>query len=757
MNMGTFRLAEAEEEQMAREVRKGNCHYCGYLCGFDVTVEDGRIVDVKPDPTRYPYSPTVAARCRRWRMNLDDLDAPDRLNFPMKRVGARGSGRFERVSWDEALDDIAARLRALREEFGGRTLASAIGGPHATYWPLHRFMSQFGSPNNMGIGQICWNPRIWMDAVTFGWPTESELGDNTRAMMLWATNPAESDNSLFWTQIRAKHNAGVPLVVVDCRKSKTALAADVHLMPWPGTDAVLALSLIHVVLQEGLFDRDFVERWCTGFEGLRAHVAPYTPDEAQRVTGVPADDIRRAARIYATNGPALLLSGRGIDQLGPNTEPTVRALCLLRAITGNVDRPGSCYVNERSGFRQEAHMERPDLFARDERAFQLNPTRLQSYAGYDLVNGQTERFGRTLPERYLTSAHPGLVMRAMRDGTPYPVRALLVMGANPVLTYANTQLVLDALASLDLCVVADYRMTPTAQLADYALPVAAAFERPTCQIHGGVADYAYGGAAAIRPLHERRTDYEILRGLALRLGMGAEWPAATLEDEYDVLFEPAGLTFQQFAEQGIYAPQPTYRKHEAPGADGAPVGFATPSGKVELASSLLEQLGGSRYPQPVLEAVAHADLAHGMVALVTGARFQPYWASSYFQNAEFRAWRPFPRVHMASATAQALGLAEGDWARISNERGAAVLKVAYEDMPLGVASAEYGWWLPETPAGAPGYSGALVSNVNLLTDNELSACEPLIGTWTYNGLEVFVEKVACPGEFAAVEENEESK
>ena len=741
-------VTETGDAGMTREVRKGNCHYCGYLCGLDVTVEDGHVIGVSPDPTRYPYSRSIAGRCRRWRMNFDDLDAPDRLNYPLKRKGARGSGQFERVSWDEALDDIATRLKELRAEHGGRTLASAIGGPHATYWPLHRFMSQFGSPNNMGIGQICWNPRIWMDAITFGWPTESELSDQTRAMLLWATNPAESDNSLFWARVKARQAAGIPLIVVDCRTSRTARAADMHLRPWPGTDAVLALSMLNAIIASDWFDHEFVNRWCSGFEGLRAHVAPYTPEHAQGITGVPAHDIRDAARIFATSGPALLLSGRGIDQLGPNTEPTVRALCLIRAITGNIDRPGSCLVNERSAFRQEAEMERPDMLAPEARAFQLNPTPLQSYPGYKLVNTQTEHLGRTLPERYLTSAHPGLVMRAMRDGTPYPVRALLVMGANPMLTYADTHLVMDALSALDLCVVADYRLTPTAQMADYALPVAGALERPTCQIHGGVANYAYGGAAAIAPLHERRTDYDILRELALRLGMADEWPARTLEDEYDALLAPAGITYREFAQQGIYMPAATHRKHEKPGPDGQPIGFATPSRKVELASSLLEELGGSAYPEPALAAVAHANLAHGKVVLITGARFQPFWASSYFNNREFRALHPHPLLNMAPDTAEALGLHAGDWARISNEHGAAVLKVAFQDMPLGVASAEYGWWLPETAAGAPDFSSALISNVNMLTGNEIESCEPLIGTWTYNGIEATVTAAKCPDVFA---------
>ena len=167
-----------------REVRKTNCHFCGYLCAFHATVEDGRVVDLEPDPSRYPYDPKVLAGCRRWKMNLDVLDGDDRVNYPLRRVGERGANNWERVSWDEALDDIAQRLSKLRDQYGSETLASMIGGPHASFWPLHRFMNMFGSPNNMGIGQICWNPRIWMDALTFGWTIEADINDDTECVFI---------------------------------------------------------------------------------------------------------------------------------------------------------------------------------------------------------------------------------------------------------------------------------------------------------------------------------------------------------------------------------------------------------------------------------------------------------------------------------------------------------------------------------------------------------------------------------------------
>ena len=180
------------------EIKPTNCHFCGYLCGLTATVTDGRVTDLEPDPTRYPYDQSVLAGCPRWRTNIAFLESEDRVNYPLKRVGERGSGRWRRVGWDEALADISARLLALKERYGAETLATAIGGPHATYWPLHRFLSLFGSPNNMGIGQICWNPRIWMEAVTYGWPVAPAIDEVTGGLFLWGTNPAESDNSLFW-------------------------------------------------------------------------------------------------------------------------------------------------------------------------------------------------------------------------------------------------------------------------------------------------------------------------------------------------------------------------------------------------------------------------------------------------------------------------------------------------------------------------------------------------------------------------------
>ena len=737
------------------EIRKGNCHYCGYLCGFNASVEDGRLVDLEPDPTRFPYDSSTAMRCRRWRMNLDAIDGPDRVNHPLKRVGERGSGQWERATWDEALDDIASRMRALVEQHGPGTVASAIGGPHATFWPLHRFMNTLGSPNNMGIGQICWNPRIWVQSLTFGWPIESDIHpDTSKAVFLWATNPAVSDNSLFWRMLRDMAGNGTPLVVIDPRVSETARAATLHLAPFPGTDCTLALGMIREIIAQGWEDRAFVDEWCHGFEGLVEHVRPYTLEHVERVTGVPAADVHRAAELFANSGATALISGRGIDQLGPNTLPTVRSLAILRAITGSVDRPGTCVLNTMSDYIPEIDMEMSYYQMPEEmRALQLNAPHspLQSYDGWDGAIELTWQQGRRLPMRYLTSAHPNLVWRAAITGDPYPVRALIVEAANPLITYANSHLVHEAFGHLDLIVVLEYYLTPTAQMADYVLPAAAAFERPVFQAQGGVANVAYGGARTVDPYYERRCDYEFFRGLGLRLGQEEVWPQETLDEALAVQMSTSPMTWEEFAERGLYAGRTRYLKHERVDREtGVKRGFSTTTGKVELRCEYLISRGATAYPEPVSldDAVdlAFAASQEGIGAdsarilrMITGARKQPYWASSYFNNPDFRALHPYPTAAMSPATLAAAGIEPGQWVEVSTSMGSARFMAAEEQMVDGVVSVEYGWWYPEEEQCEPMLGGMWKSNVNVLTSGDIETSEPLIGSWKYNGILCRVE------------------
>lgn len=664
-------------------------------------------------------------------MNVAALDAPDRVNWPLRRVGERGSGKWERVSWEVALDDIAERLAALAAESGPETLASAIGGPHASFWPLHRFMNLFGSPNNMGIGQICWNPRVWMDMATFGWSVEADIVPGlTECLVLWGTNPAQSDNSAFWQHIRAYAAGGGALVVVDPRRTEAAAIADVWLPVRPGTDAVLALGLLNVIIGEELYDASFVDAWCSGFDELARAVAPLAPEAVAVTCGVSADDIRRAARLFSGGRASALVSGRGIDQIGAAVAPTHRALCCLRAITGNVDKPGACVLAEAPDFVSELAMEMSDAMPASCRAAALSSYRtpLQSYAGYDALRALTERLGRTPPMRYLTSAHPDLVLRAMEEGRPYPIRALVVQATNPLLTYGDTARVQRALAALDLLVVLEYRLTPTAQLADYVLPIAGALERPVLQVHGGIANAAYGGPAAVAPYYERRCDYDVFRELGRRLGQAEFWPEETLEDAFASQLLPAGLSWEEFCIEGTYWPRPAYAKHEALGADGRPVGFATTTGRIELASEFLPFHGGSRLPEPVL---GGPKAPRRSLTLITGARRQPYNASMYFENSRFRDGAAAPEATVSPACAEALGLREGDAVEVVTDAGVARFVLAVAAMRDDVVSVDYGWWHPEWDADER-LGGMDESNANHLTRCEVG--EPMIGSWSYNAI-----------------------
>lgn len=736
-----------------QEIKPTNCHYCGYCCAFLATVEDGRVVDLRPDPTRYPYDERILAGCRRWRMNLAALDGADRVNHPLRRVDERGANQWERVSWDEALDDIAARLRDLAAEHGPETLASAIGGPHASFWPLHRFMNLFGSPNNMGIGQICWNPRIWMDALTFGWTVEADITPGlTECLFIWGTNPAQSDNSAFWRAIIQFSKTEASLVVIDPRRTQVAALADIWLPVRPGTDCTLALAFMHVIIEEGLIDRAFLDEWCHGFDELADHVKPYTPARAARECGVSEDDIVRAARLFGGARVAALVSGRGIDQVGVNVAPTHRAICCLRAITGNVDKQGACVLAEASDFVPEVDMEMTDALAAEHRARCLNTQRtpLQCYEGYGKARKLTEKLGRRLPERYLTSAAPDLVLHAMETGEPYPVRALIVNATNPLMTYADTHRVFKAFMGLDLIVVLDYYMTPTASIADYVLPIAGAIERPIFQVHGGVANNGYGGPAAVAPYYERRTDYEVFRELGIRLGQADAWPQETLEDAFAAQLAPTGMDWEDYCRIGLYYQPPAYGKHLIPGPDGKPQGFATTTGKVELASEFLPRVGGTRLPEPgghlslcsseLVERFQAEGGAH--LRMITGSRKQPYNASMYFNNPEFRAKSPVPVVEMSEATARRLGLHPGDTVEVATDQGSARFELATARMRDDLVNVDYGWWHPEWESGAPEFGGMWESNVNCLTTCELA--EPMIGTWSYNDIDCVIKRVDEP-------------
>ncbi len=717
-----------------------NCRFCGYQCGLIATVQEGSVITVKPDSSRFPNDELVIRGCKRWPMTPQIMDHPQRVNFPLKRVGERGSGQWQRIPWDQALDEIAEKLQELKERFGPEVLATSIGGPHTTFWPLHRFMNLFGSPNNMGIGQICWNPGIWVNTLTYGWPIDMELDPaHTTCALFWGVNPAESDNSLLWHSILEFSRMEKPLIVVDPRRTRTAEQATLWLPVRPGTDVVLALGLLHVVIAENLYDHIFIEKWCHGFDRLQEQIRPFTPSYVEEITGVEAADIIQAARLFAQSRPSTLYSGRGIDQLGSNSVPTHRALAILRAITGNLDVPGASHITEMPDFIPELDLELSEQFAEtNPRSLAKDKILLQSYQGYEHVRKLTIKHKKRLPMRYLTSAHPNLVWKAILTGNPYPIRSMVVMASNPLLTQADTKYIFKALKSLDLLVVLELFQTPTAMLADYILPSAGILERPLLETKAGTANIAYGGDQAVEPYYERRADFYFWKELGNRLGQADEWPWETYHDALEASLAPIGLSWDEFCSTGLYVKLNRYGKHEDNNPEnGLPQGFATTSGKVELFSEVLEKIGADPLPHPQQLPQTTKDYP---LLLTSGARYQPCYASSFHQIEKFRSMHPDPWAEISAVTAERMGLSDGSPVWVETERGKARFITKIIEMCDDVVSVEYGWWYPEMLPTEPTLGGMWISNANILTSGDFDTSDPLVGTWTYNGIPCRVSK-----------------
>jgi anaerobic selenocysteine-containing dehydrogenase len=530
--------------------------------------------------------------------------------------------------------------------------------------------------------------------------------------------------------------AGAKLIVVDPRRTEVAEKADLWLQVRPGTDLAVLLGIIHTVIEEGLYDKEFVDRWCYGFEELRNHVKQYTPAWASAISWVPEEQIVEAARTYA-DGPSASWSGVGIDHL-PNAISTLQAKHILIALCGNLDVPGGDLL---PGPYYDAVLEQEEeayeQVTAETKARQLGSDRfkLLSWPGYDLIQASVKKYwGKPGACTIDTAiAHAPTLYRAILTGKPYPVKALLTAASNPLLTQANAHLVYRALKKLDLYVVHDFFMTSSAQLADYVLPAASWLERPYLYNGFGFGKFMVGGEEPLSPVkdgeYERKTDYDLWRTLGISLGQDAYWPAKDLEAAYDLRLNPLGLTFKQFMKEkhGYDFPKAQFKKYEEKG-------FGTPTGKVELYSTVFEKLDYS--PLPVYTEPPESPLSQPALAetypliLITGGRFDPYYASEHRQIPRFRDKRPDPLVQINPETARKAGIGDGEWVWIETERGRVKQQCKYFDgISPRVVHAEYGWWYPEEPGEDPSLHGVWKSNINAITDDDPDKCDPMSGGW----------------------------
>lgn len=715
---------------------QATCCHCSTRCGVIVEVEADRPVAIHGDPD-HPL--TRGFICKRGLAAIEYYDHPGRLNRPMKRVGARGEGRWAELSWDEAIDEIADSLRGIIERDGPEAVAHASGTFHGPDVGAigYRFLNHLGSPNSVNVWSICAGPQIVAESLTYGFgpSTPDFIPGRNRLVLLWGRHPSAS-NPPQWGRILAAKRAGATLIVIDPRRTQEAQAADLWLRPRPGSDAALALGFLHVVIAEGLYDQDFVARWTAGFDALAERVKDYHPPRVAEITWLTPEEVSRAARLYATSRPAVLSSGTP-NGMGRNALSFERAKACLIAISGNLDaRGGNRLLGPPRNVLTWADVEDNGLLSPAQRAKRLGAERFRLLGeGWERLNDAMRKVWSrecVIGGSVAGHAHAPSLWRAILSERPYPIRALFVQHNNVLGAYPNAKLVYEALRSpnLQLLVVHEQFMTPTAQLADYVLPAAGWLEKPFLFAGAGVVAHE----PALPAIGARRSDYQLFADLAARLGHGNAWPSS-LEAFFDMMLRPAGLRFAEIARR----PRPwledlgAARQHrERDAATEEPRGFGTPTGKVELASTILEALGYDAVPrfEEPLDAAFGAPEEYPFL-LSTGATQIEFTHQDHRQISALRRRHPDPTVEIAPETAQALEITDGDWVWIETPRGRVRQRAKLSPaLHPQVVNAER-WWYPERAGEDPELYGIWESNINACTEDDPALCDPAYGAWPF--------------------------
>ena len=668
------------------KVLPGACpHDCPDRCAWVVTVQGDRAVNLVGDPN-HPF--TRGTLCAKVNHYLDRVYSPDRVLHPLRRTGAKGAGEFERVSWDHALDEIATRLQHIVADDGpSAILPYSFAGTQGTIQRdgmSGRFFSRLGA-TRLERG-ICGDTGSAGIEATMG-STVGMLPEDlalSRFIILWGTNTIVTNLHL-WPFIRQAQAAGARVVVIDPLKTRTAAAADWHVRPMPGTDAALALGIMSVIVSEQLYDAAYVSAHTLGFDALRSRLAEYAPERAAALTGLEADEIVRLARAYATTRPAAIRMLIGMEHHA-TAEMSFRAISCLPALVGAWRERGGGLLHHTMAFHTQAL---------NGRALRMPELENRSTRIVNMV-----QLGRTLTDPSLDP----------------PIRALIVYNSNPATTAPNQNLVLQGLRREDLfTVVHEQFLTDTARYADYVLPSTTELEHWDLFTSWGHT-YMTLNRPAIAPCGEAIPPTELFRRLAARMGLQERYLQESDEDliktalasEHPYLH---GIDFDRLLDTG-WAPL-NIPQGWLPYAAGQ---FPTPSGKCEFYSATLAARGLDPLPVylPADESPAgnpeHA--ARYPLTLLTPKSALHFLNSSYANSPyHLRAERtPYLDIHPMDAASRGIG--EGDWVRVTNDRGKVELPARVNDrVRPGVVAMPSGWWASLSPGG---------SSANALTPDGLS-------------------------------------
>ncbi len=679
--------------------------YCARMdhggCGILAHVENGKITKIEGDPDSPLNRGTI---CAKGLAQVEKLNHPDRLKYPLKRTGERGEGKWERISWDEALETIAGKIKETIERDGPRAISFAQGAPKGLeYFLLMRLANLLNVPNISTPGHVCHMPRETASILTCGFFPVPDYDHPPACVAVWGSDLFQTnEEGVIGSQLRRAVDRGAKLIVIDPRKTGIASKADLWLQPKPGTDLALALGIMKAIVDEDLYEKAFVEDWTKGFPELKDHLQRYPLEKVSEITWISKEKIREAARLFSRTRPASIQWGNALEHT-PHSFQCARALLILMAITGNLDAPGGNVNRQGPPIMRPGDLVQIKKFP-DKKEKILSPEfRLSTMMGF-------------VPSQ--------LIVKSILTEKPYPIRMMYIQGGNPLLSYANSMETLKAMKKLRFSAVSEIFLTPTARLADIVLPASSNFEFDDIGHFGLPHGFILARPKIVEPMGESWPDSKILNELGKRLGYGPYfWN--DMGECLDEILKPAGMTYEDLKNIGILKGKWDSKGYEKNG-------FRTPSGKVELYSQRLNEWGYD--PLPHYRDLYEPPLSGDYPLIFTSAKDPFYFHSAYRNISSLRKHSPEPIILIHPDTASPLGVGEGDWVSIETRQGTIRQKARLNsEIDPRVIVLSFGWWFPERRD--LDLSGWKESNINILTNSD-PPYEPGIGS-------TFLRAVPC--------------
>jgi cysteine desulfurase NifS len=707
------------------------CGICPAGCWVKVTYDaEGKIESVEPDD-----SSPFGMICRLGELSREIVYSKDRLLYPMRRKGPKGTYEFERISWDQAYEIIVAKLHAIKAESGPEATAIYTGSGSFELALCDMFqpagvavssassvLFPFGSPNTLGVGALCYvsfamiAPHVTMGGMAITMFSDIE---NAQLIVIWGKNPAAHCPPYDFVKIQQAHKRGAKIVVIDPRKTTMAKYPHAEWIPIrPGTDGALALGMCNYLIEEELYDEAFVKNWTVGFDDFARYVQHYRPEVVEGITGVPAETVRSLARRMAQADGVAPVMYSGLEY-SDGAVQAIRATMVLWALAGQLDVPGGhCFSMAKNKFplNREGHIPNPDV---------------RKAAGHNRFPVYTH---------YRGEFHANVLPEAVLEKRPYPIRLLISLGASIIASWPQSGIWRKTLEALDFLVCIDRQLTEDAAYADIVLPATTYYEIESYMVYESIFRIR---ERVIDPVGEARNDFFILAELARLLGYGHLYPQ-TEEELLSHALKGSGFTPEEVRAQGGMVQIPPvmmeYKKWEKGllRQDGQP-GFETPTGKFEIASTILEEHGYNALPvytEPAEGPRSQPDLA-GRFPLVfnSGARANVDLHTLHKSIPALTNEKPVPTVMMNTADARNRDIANGDRVHIKTKRGTVEMyAVVTDDIVQGAVEAS---GMGGGPLGLRAWQDACIND---LTD--LQRYDPISGFPVYKALLCDVVKVA---------------